>query len=78
MAILTPVGSKLEATFLNAGREEVAHVSGDFWGGSANIALKDGTALAHISRHVLNASEAGADVQTVCVEGGEMVLAHLA
>jgi len=43
-------------------------VHGDFWGGSANISLKDGTRLAHIGRDMLNTSEVMADQQTVsCV-----------
>lgn len=62
--LITPVGSKLEATFLDNGKELVAEVNGDFWGGSASIVLKDGTRLAHIARKP-TAADAVVDKQTV-------------
>lgn len=62
---LIPVGSKLTANFKNFDRRWAdLTLSGDMWGGSANISL-DGVALAHVSRDLIDTNEVVADQQTV-------------
>ncbi|KLT46365.1 hypothetical protein CC85DRAFT_298567 [Cutaneotrichosporon oleaginosum] len=58
------LGSKLVAYLLQDGDERQITLSGDFWGGSANIKDWEGRALAHIARDVVNVNEAAADQQT--------------
>lgn len=70
-AELTPVGSKLVADFYQDGEERQISLSGDFWGGSANIKDDKGNALAHIERNMMNVNEAVGDQQMVCHVGGE-------
>ncbi|TXT15265.1 uncharacterized protein COLE_01458 [Cutaneotrichosporon oleaginosum] len=59
--------SKLVAYLLQDGDERQITLSGDFWGGSANIKDWEGRALAHIARDVVNVNEAAADQQTYFV-----------
>lgn len=40
-------------------------LKGDFWGGSADIAIEDGPVVAQISRKLFNAREFWGDKQTV-------------
>lgn len=63
------VGTKLEIKFKNAGTDEKVEldVKGDFWGGSANITLKD-RPVAHISRSVANVRELKFDKQSYAVQ----------
>ncbi|CAK9781789.1 unnamed protein product [Cutaneotrichosporon oleaginosum] len=65
------VGSKLVAYLLQDGDERQITLSGDFWGGSANIKDWEGRALAHIARDVVNVNEAAADQQTTENENNE-------
>ncbi|BEJ07971.1 hypothetical protein CcaverHIS641_0500560 [Cutaneotrichosporon cavernicola] len=61
------VGSKLVADFYQDGKESQISLSGDFWGGSANVKDQKGNALAHISRDMINVNEVAADQQTYFV-----------
>lgn len=68
----SPVGSKLVATFTQNGVEHELTLKGDFWGGSANITMKDGPAIAHISRKLATVGEFFGDKQTVSVLKGKL------
>ncbi|BEI85759.1 hypothetical protein CcaverHIS002_0600460 [Cutaneotrichosporon cavernicola] len=61
------LGSKLVADFYQDGKESQISLSGDFWGGSANVKDQKGNALAHISRDMINVNEVAADQQTYFV-----------
>ncbi|GMK56049.1 hypothetical protein CspeluHIS016_0211050 [Cutaneotrichosporon spelunceum] len=61
------LGSKLVADSYQDGKESQISLSGDFWGGSANIHDQSGNALAHISCDMINVNEVVADQQTYCV-----------
>ncbi|GMK58095.1 hypothetical protein CspeluHIS016_0501270 [Cutaneotrichosporon spelunceum] len=61
-------GSKLSATAVDKnGQEQTLVLHGDMYGASANIELKNGPHLAHISRKLLGATEIIADKQTYFV-----------
>jgi uncharacterized protein YxjI len=61
-------GSKLTATAVDkTDRELTLVLNGDMYGVSANIELKDGTPLAHISRKLVTATDMVADKQTYYV-----------
>jgi uncharacterized protein YxjI len=64
-------GSKLTATAVDkTDRELTLVLNGDMYGVSANIELKDGTPLAHISRKLVTATDMVADKQTVSLLEG--------
>lgn len=58
----------MEATFINAvtGQPTMISLRGDFWGGSADLALGDGgPCIAQITRSLANMREIFTDNQTV-------------
>jgi hypothetical protein len=66
-----PVGAKIVATLTDAsGKQVELMLRGDFWGGSADIAVGDGgPVIAQISRNVMTMRELVWDQQTVSAGG---------